>query len=107
MRGCCNNPEATAGTIVKYGEEIAVWIQLPDGETSSEDEIKAFCKGKIVHYKIPRHIKFVDEYPRRIHASPVYLTEAGFLSMAPRYLPGTKRHIFSTSSSKSWLPWLL
>jgi fatty-acyl-CoA synthase len=50
----------------KYGEEIAVWIQLHEGEESSEDEIREFCKGKIAHYKIPRYIKFVDEYPMTV-----------------------------------------
>ncbi len=33
---------------------------------SSEEEIRAFCKGKIAHYKIPRYIKFVDEYPMTV-----------------------------------------
>ncbi len=47
----------------KYGEEIAVWIQLHEGVELSEDEIRAFCKGKIAHYKTPRYIKFVDKYP--------------------------------------------
>jgi fatty-acyl-CoA synthase len=50
----------------KYGEEIAVWIQLHDGETCGEDEIRAFCKGRIAHYKIPRYIKFVEEYPMTV-----------------------------------------
>ncbi|MBN2071113.1 MAG: AMP-binding protein [Candidatus Krumholzibacteriota bacterium] len=50
----------------KYGEEICIWIKLNEGETSSEEEIKAFCKGKIAHYKIPRYIKFVDEFPMTV-----------------------------------------
>jgi fatty-acyl-CoA synthase len=50
----------------KYGEEIAVWIQLHEGAEISEDELRAFCKGKIAHYKIPRYIKFVDEYPMTV-----------------------------------------
>ncbi len=39
---------------------------LIEGVESSEDEIRAFCKGKIAHYKIPRYIKFVDEYPMTV-----------------------------------------
>ncbi len=50
----------------KYGEEICVWIKLNEGESSTEEEIKAFCKGKIAHYKIPKYIKFVDEFPMTV-----------------------------------------
>ncbi len=50
----------------KYGEEIQAWIELREGETATEDEIKAYCKGKIAHYKIPRYVKFVTEYPMTV-----------------------------------------
>ena len=50
----------------KYGEEICVWIQLHDGETASEEEIRDFCKGRIAHFKIPRYIKFTDEFPMTV-----------------------------------------
>jgi len=50
----------------KYGEEICVWIQLKEGETATEEEIKEFCKGKIAHYKIPRYVKFVKEFPMTV-----------------------------------------
>jgi len=51
---------------VKYGEELCAWIKLRDGESVSADEIRDFCKGQIAHYKVPRHIKFVSEYPMTI-----------------------------------------
>ncbi|KJS13071.1 MAG: AMP-binding protein [Peptococcaceae bacterium BRH_c8a] len=47
----------------KYGEEVAAFIQVKAGETTTEDEIKEFCKGKIARHKIPAFILFVDEYP--------------------------------------------
>ncbi|MDD1760032.1 MAG: AMP-binding protein [Methanothrix sp.] len=47
----------------KYGEEIMAWIKLKKGATSSADEIKTFCMGKIARYKVPRYIKFVDDFP--------------------------------------------
>ncbi len=50
----------------KYGEEICVWIQLHDGEDSTEEEIKEFCEDRIAHYKIPRYVKFVDEFPMTV-----------------------------------------
>ncbi len=46
-----------------YGEETAAWIILKEGETATDDEIREFCQGKIAHFKIPRYIEFVDQYP--------------------------------------------
>jgi fatty-acyl-CoA synthase len=47
----------------KYGEELCAWIVRRDGVEASADEIRAFCRGQIAHYKIPRYIKFVDGFP--------------------------------------------
>jgi fatty-acyl-CoA synthase len=49
-----------------YGEEVMAWIQLHAGESATEDEIRAFCTGNIAHYKIPKHIRFVDEFPMTV-----------------------------------------
>ena len=50
----------------KYGEELCAWIKLRDGATASADDIRDFCRGQIAHYKIPRHIRFVDGFPMTI-----------------------------------------
>ena len=50
----------------KYGEEIQAWIEVREGETLTEDEIRGYCKGKIAHYKIPKYIKFATEFPMTI-----------------------------------------
>jgi fatty-acyl-CoA synthase len=50
----------------KYGEEVMAWIKLRDGATASGDELKAFCKGRIATFKIPRYWKFVDEFPMTV-----------------------------------------
>ena len=50
----------------RYGEELCAWIRLRDGEAATEDEIRAFCRGRIAHYKIPRHVLFVDGFPMTI-----------------------------------------
>ncbi len=42
------------------------WVQLHPGDTVTEDELKEYCKGKIAHFKVPRYIKFVDEFPMTI-----------------------------------------
>jgi fatty-acyl-CoA synthase len=46
-----------------YGEEVMAWIQLHEGEKATEDELRGFCKGKIAHFKIPKCIWFVEEFP--------------------------------------------
>ncbi|MCP4123989.1 MAG: AMP-binding protein [Bacteroidetes bacterium] len=50
----------------KYGEEICAWIQLSEGVKVTEDDIKAYCKGQITHFKIPRYIRFVTEFPMTV-----------------------------------------
>ena len=50
----------------KYGEELCAWIMLKPGEAATAEEIQAFCKGQIAHYKIPRYIKFTDAFPMTV-----------------------------------------
>ena len=47
----------------KYGEEVAAFIQLRNGNAMREDDIREFCRKHIAYYKIPRLIRFVDEFP--------------------------------------------
>ncbi|WP_163574636.1 AMP-binding protein [Halomonas faecis] len=50
----------------KYGEEVMAWVKLSDGQQLTADELEEFCKGQIAHYKIPRYVKFVDEFPMTV-----------------------------------------
>jgi fatty-acyl-CoA synthase len=50
----------------KYGEELCACIRLRDGHDATEEDIREFCKGQIAHYKIPRYIRFVDEFPMTV-----------------------------------------
>jgi fatty-acyl-CoA synthase len=50
----------------KYGEELMAWVKLRPGVTLTGEEIRAYCKGKIATYKIPRYYKFVDGYPMTV-----------------------------------------
>ncbi|MEM6628410.1 MAG: AMP-binding protein [Bacteroidota bacterium] len=68
----------------KYGEEVMAWIKLREGEESSLEEIKAFCEGKIAHYKIPRYVKFTPDFPmtvtgkiRKVEMREVSMKELG------------------------------
>ncbi len=47
----------------KYGEEVMAWIKPKPGVTLTEEELIAYCKGRIATYKIPRYWKFVDAFP--------------------------------------------
>ncbi|MCK4838673.1 MAG: AMP-binding protein [Desulfobulbaceae bacterium] len=49
-----------------YGEEIMAWIRPYDQESLSEEEVREFCREKIAHYKVPRYIWFVEEFPMTV-----------------------------------------
>ena len=50
----------------RFGEELCVWIKLRAGATLDADGVKAFCQGQIAHYKIPRYVFFVEEFPMTV-----------------------------------------
>jgi len=54
----------------KYGEISVAWIITKPDASSSEQEIKDYCKGKIAHYKMPAHVRFVDEIPMTVTGKP-------------------------------------
>jgi len=65
------HPKVQAAQVVgvpdeKYGEELCAWIRLMPGETASEQDIRAFCEGRISHQKIPRYVRFVEEFPMTV-----------------------------------------
>jgi fatty-acyl-CoA synthase len=47
----------------KYGEELCAWIVPREGAVLDEQTVRAFCQGQIAHFKIPRYIRFVQEFP--------------------------------------------
>ncbi|MBT8441967.1 MAG: AMP-binding protein, partial [Gammaproteobacteria bacterium] len=49
-----------------YGEELVVWIMTHPGEHMTEDEVRDFCRDKIAHFKIPKLIRFTDEFPMTV-----------------------------------------
>ncbi|MCC6718419.1 MAG: AMP-binding protein [Acetobacteraceae bacterium] len=50
----------------KFGEELCAWVKLRDGETLTEDAVRDFCRGQIAHYKIPRYVRFVTDFPMTV-----------------------------------------
>jgi fatty-acyl-CoA synthase len=51
---------------VRFGEQIAAWVRLREGEAANAEEIRAFCQGQIAHYKIPHYVEFVQEFPMTV-----------------------------------------
>ncbi len=65
------HPKIEAAQVVgvpdpRYGEELCAWVKLKPCETATGEEIQAFCKGQIAHYKIPRYIRLVEEFPMTV-----------------------------------------
>ncbi|MBN9097885.1 MULTISPECIES: AMP-binding protein [unclassified Pseudonocardia] len=50
----------------KYGEEVVAFVKLRDGATCTEDELKDFCRARVAHFKSPRFVLFVDEFPMTV-----------------------------------------
>jgi fatty-acyl-CoA synthase len=51
----------------KYGEELIAWVKLrPDTDPVTGEDLQAFCKGKIAHFKIPKNYKCVDAFPMTV-----------------------------------------
>ena len=52
----------------KYGEELMAWIQLRAGAEplDARESLRTFCAGQLAHYKIPRYVRMVDEFPMTV-----------------------------------------
>lgn len=47
----------------RFGEELCAWVKLKSGCHLTTDQLKRFCRQRIAHYKVPKYLKFVDEFP--------------------------------------------
>ena len=68
----------------RYGEELMAWVKLRPGAELDNEAVRAYCQGKIAHYKVPRYVKFVDEFPmtvtgkvRKVEMREVSIAELG------------------------------
>ena len=50
----------------KYGEELCAWVKLRPGAELSLEDMRAYCTGKIAHYKIPRYLRISDDFPMTV-----------------------------------------
>jgi fatty-acyl-CoA synthase len=47
----------------RYGEELMAWIRVREGAALTDDDVRAYCEGRIAHFKRPRYVRFADEFP--------------------------------------------
>lgn len=50
----------------KYGEVVMAWLKFKEGKSTTEEELRDYCKGQIATYKIPKYFKFTNEFPTTV-----------------------------------------
>jgi fatty-acyl-CoA synthase len=75
----------------RFGEELCAWVRLRPGGALTIDELRAFCRDKIAHYKIPRYLKLTDEFPmtvtgkvQKFRMREISIAELGLQEIAAR-----------------------
>ena len=74
----------------RYGEELVAWVRLRPGSPGlTIDDVRAFCQGCLAHFKIPRYLRIVDEFPmtvtgkvRKVEMRQTSIAELGLESAA-------------------------
>ena len=51
---------------IRFGEELAAFVIAREGASLETEAVRAFCQGKIAHYKVPRYVLCVDEFPMTV-----------------------------------------
>jgi fatty-acyl-CoA synthase len=75
----------------RYGEELCAWVRLREGaEPLTVEAVRAFCAGRLAHYKVPRYVRVVDEFPmtvtgkvRKVEMRERSVAELGLQAAAP------------------------
>ncbi|MFF9006954.1 AMP-binding protein [Streptomyces goshikiensis] len=51
----------------KYGEELMAWVRMREGaEPLTAETVRAYCAGRLAHFKIPRYVHVVEEFPMTV-----------------------------------------
>jgi fatty-acyl-CoA synthase len=50
----------------RFGEELMAWVVVKPGQRLDEDGLREFCAGRIAHFKVPRYVRFVEEFPMTV-----------------------------------------
>ncbi len=51
---------------VRFGEQIMAWVQRRDGSQLTEEDVVEHCRGRIAHFKVPRYVRFTEEFPMTV-----------------------------------------
>jgi fatty-acyl-CoA synthase len=49
-----------------FGEEIMAWVKVRPGAELTEDDVRTFCRGRIAHFKVPRYVRFAEDFPMTV-----------------------------------------
>jgi fatty-acyl-CoA synthase len=81
----------------KYGEEVMAWVKLRSGCAVTCEELSHFCCERIAGYKVPRHWKFVEEFPLtvtgKVQKYRMREIAAGEMQCSPDSLHGARKRI--------------
>ena len=73
----------------KYGEELCAWVRFKEGTTATAEEIRAYCRGQIASFKIPRYFRFCEGFPltvtgkvRKVEMREISVRELGLETAA-------------------------
>ena len=68
----------------RYGEQVMAWVRLREGHRVTADEIREHCRGRIAHFKVPRYVKFTEDFPmtvtgkvRKVEMREISISELG------------------------------
>jgi fatty-acyl-CoA synthase len=50
----------------RYGEEVFAYVKQRAGADVDEEELREYCRGRIAHYKVPRYVRTIDEFPMTV-----------------------------------------
>ena len=50
----------------RFGEVVCAWIRLKAGQQCTAEEVRDFCRDQIAHYKVPAHMRFVEQFPMTV-----------------------------------------
>ena len=73
----------------RYGEELCAWVRLKEGQVATDEDIRAYCRGQIATFKIPRYVRFCDGFPltvtgkvRKVEMREISVRELGLETAA-------------------------
>jgi fatty-acyl-CoA synthase len=74
----------------RFGEEIMAWVKVRPGAELTDEDVRSFCRGRIAHFKVPRYVRFADDFPmtvtgkvQKFRMREISVAELGFEMAGP------------------------